>query len=147
VISFDNPELRGTYAVLVSNRTDWSAREILVRYLQRWSIETFYQDSKQRLGLGDYRMRTLEAIQAHWCLVFVAYSLLHLACLPPSLPKGRGKPPARPSQSIGAACRQQSQALIQDLILFAHDLLQQGRSAAQVFHDLFAKQQGEVMTG
>lgn len=146
VMSFDNPELRGTYAVLVSNRTDWSAHEILFRYLQRWSIETFYRDGKQLLGLGDYRMRTLEAIQAHWCLVFVAYSLLHLAGLPPSSPKGRGKPPTRPRQSIGESCRQQGQALIQSLILFAHDLLQQGHSAAQVFSNLFTKQQGEVMT-
>jgi SRSO17 transposase len=145
VISFDNPELSGTYAVLVSNRTDWSASEILSRYLQRWSIETFYRDSKQLLGFGDYRMRTLEAIQAHWCLVFVAYSLLHLACLPPSSPKSRGKLPTSLSQSIGEVCRQQGQALVQELILFAHNLLQQGHSAAEVFRDLFAKQQGVAM--
>lgn len=146
VISFENAELSGTYAVLVSNRCDWSAHEILFRYLQRWSVETFYRDGKQLLGLEDYRMRTLEAIQAHWCLVFVAYSLLHLACLPPSSPKRRGKVPSLPSQSIGEACRQQGQALIQALILFAHDLLQQGHSAAQVLSDLFAKQQGEPIT-
>ncbi len=29
VISFENPELTGTYAVLLSNRTDWSAKKIL----------------------------------------------------------------------------------------------------------------------
>ena len=145
VISFDNPQIRGTYAVLVTNRCDWSAPEILVKYLQRWSIETFYRDSKQQLGLGDYRMRSLEAIQTHWTLVFVAYSLLHLACLPPPPTKGQGKLPSFPSQSIGEICRQQGEALIQALILFAHDLLQQGQSAAQVFSDLFAKQQ-KVMT-
>ncbi len=44
VISFENPELTGTYAVLVSNRTDWSAQKILASYIQRWPIETFYQD-------------------------------------------------------------------------------------------------------
>ena len=62
VISFDNSELRRTYAVPVTNRRDWSAKEILAKYLQRWSIETFYRDSKQQLGLGEYRMRSLEAI-------------------------------------------------------------------------------------
>jgi hypothetical protein len=46
VISYDNPDLDGTYAVLVSNRTDWSAQRIMTAYLQRWPIETFYQDSK-----------------------------------------------------------------------------------------------------
>ena len=91
VISFDNPELTGTYAVLLSNRTDWSAHKILASYLQRWPIETFYQDSKGHLGLNQYRMRTAKAIQKHWCLVFVAYSLLHLACLPSSLISGSGK--------------------------------------------------------
>jgi len=93
VISFDNPELQGTYAVLITNRTNWSARQILEQYLKRWPIETFYRDGKQLLGLGDDRLRSFEAIQTHWCLVFVADSSLHLACLPPPSPKGQGKPP------------------------------------------------------
>jgi SRSO17 transposase len=143
VISFDNPHGIGTYAVLVTNRTDWSAQQVLRQYLWRWPVETFYRDSKQLLGLEDYRVRSLEAMQAHWCLVFVAYSLLHLACLPPSSNRP-GKRPVAPSQSIGAVCRQQAQALIQALILFAHDRLQQGQSAATVFQDLFAKQQPQV---
>jgi SRSO17 transposase len=33
VISFDNDQLNGTYAVLVSNRVDWSARVIIATYL------------------------------------------------------------------------------------------------------------------
>jgi SRSO17 transposase len=144
VISFDNPDLTGTYAVLVTNRTDWSAQQVLSQYLLRWPIETFYRDSKQLLGLDDYRVRSLEAMQSHWCLVFLAYSLLHLACLPPSS-KRQGKGPAVPIQSIGEICRQQAQALIQALILFAHDRLQAGQSAVKVFQDLFAKQQPEVM--
>jgi DDE superfamily endonuclease len=145
VISFDNPELHGTYAVLITNRTNWSARQILEQYLNRWPIETFYRDGKQLLGLGDDRMRSFEAIQTHWCLVFVAYSILHLACLPPPSSKGQGKPPLRPSQSIGEICRQQGQLLIQKLILFAHDQIQQGQPVAQVFNFLFAKQQPGVM--
>ena len=76
VVSFENPELTGTYAVLISNRTNWSAKKILATYLQRWPIETFYQDSKGHLGLDKYRIRNAEAIQKHWCLVFVAYSIL-----------------------------------------------------------------------
>jgi hypothetical protein len=38
--------LTGTYAVLVSNRVDWHAQRILTLYVQRWPIETFYQDGK-----------------------------------------------------------------------------------------------------
>ena len=144
VISFENPELTGTYAVLLSNQTNWSAQKILATYLQRWPIETFYQDSKGHLGLDKYRMRSTEAIQKHWCLVFVAYSLLHLACLPSSLIPGRGKIPSHPIKTIGEVCRQQGQKLIEDLILLAHEQLQQGQSAAEVFSRLFAKQRKEV---
>jgi len=139
VISFGNAELTGTYAVLVSNRTDWSAKKILETYVQRWPIETFYQDSKGHLGLDEYRMRTAAAIKKHWCLVFVAYSFLHLQCLAASPKKGRAF--THPIKTIGEACRQQGQALIEKLIVYAHDLLQRGQSAAEVFAEIFAKQQ------
>jgi SRSO17 transposase len=140
-ISFDNPELTGTYAVLITNRCDWSATQMLAKYLLRWTIETSYRDSKQLLGLDEYRTRSFLAIDAHWCLVFVAYSLLHLACLPLSSTQGSGQRPTVPSQSIGSVCRQQGQALIERLILFAHDSLLQGCSAADLFSSLFSKQQ------
>jgi hypothetical protein len=139
VISFANAELTGTYAVLVSNRTDWSAKKILETYVQRWPIETFYQDSKGHLGLDEYRMRTATAIKKHWCLVFVAYSFLHLQCLAASPSKRTGR--AHPIKTIGEACRQQGQALIEKLIWYAHELFQQGQSASEVFTAIFAKQQ------
>ena len=53
VVRFKNAELTGTYAVLVSNRVDWTAQRIITLYLQRWPIETFYQDSKGHLGLDE----------------------------------------------------------------------------------------------
>ncbi len=135
VISFENADLTGDYAVLVTNRVDWSAKHIIATYMLRWPIETFYQDGKEHLGLDEYRMRTAEAIQKHWCLVFVAYSLLHLDCLPPSMKQGRSL-----VKTIGEACRQQAQALIQALILHAHERLQQGHQAKDLFAQLFAKQ-------
>ena len=135
VVSFKNAELTGTYAVLVSNRVDWSAQRIIALYLQRWPIETFYQDGKGHLGLDEYRMRNAEAIQKHWCLVFVAYSLLHLDCLPSSPTKG-----SLPVKTIGEACRQQAQALIEGLILYAHKCLELGQRAEDLFTSLFAKQ-------
>ncbi len=136
VVSFKNAELTGTDAVLVTNRVDWSAPRILTLYLQRWPMETFYQDGKGHLGLDTYRLRNAEAIGKHWCLVFVAYSLLHLACLPPSPTKG-----SLPLKTIGEACRQQAQALMQALILSAHEQLQRGQQAVDLFATLFAKQQ------
>jgi hypothetical protein len=136
IISFNNAELTGTYAVLVSNRVDWSAHRIIATYLQRWPIETFYQDGKEHLGFDEYRMRDAKAIQKHWCLVFVAYSLLHLDCLPTSLKQSR-----LPVKTIGEACRQQAQSLIEALILYAAQQLQRGQKAHDLFAYLFAKQQ------
>lgn len=134
VISFATTDLTGTYVVLVTNRTDWTAHNTITTYLVRWPIETFYQDGKTHLGLNEYRMRSAEAIGKHWCLVFVAYSFLHLDCLP-ALKKAR-----LPSKTIGQACRQQAQALIEAVIVYAHDQLQQGQPVRQVFDRLFVKQ-------
>ncbi|MHB8625229.1 MAG: transposase [Aggregatilineales bacterium] len=135
VVSFDNPKLTGSYALFVSNRLDWSAQRILSVYLQRWPVETFYQDSKTNLGLDDYRMRSVQAIGKHWCLVFVAYSFLHLDCLAVSLKDSR-----LPLKTIGHACRQQTQALLEALIHFAVNQLHQGETVASVLTNLFAKQ-------
>ena len=136
VLSFAKAELTGTAAMLVTNRVAWSAQRIITLYLQRWPIATFYQDGKGHLGLDEYRMRNAEAIPKHWCLGFVAYSFLHLDCLPPAPTKG-----SLPIKTIGEACRQQAQALIQSLILYAHERLQLGQRAEESFAYVFAKQQ------
>lgn len=135
VISFANAERTGTAALLLTNQRDWSAQKILTTYLQRWPTETFYQDGKGHLGLDAYRMRSAEAIGKHWCLVFVAYTFLQLACLSPSLPKE-----SPPMKTIGDACRQQTQALIERLLLYVHERLLHGQPADVVFAHLFAKQ-------
>jgi hypothetical protein len=135
VLSFDNPDREGTCAILVTNHLSWNAKKIIATYLLRWPIETFYQDAKQLLGLNQYRMRKAKAIQKHWCLVFVAYSLLHLECLPASRQKGQ-----HPIKTIGQVVRQQTQQLIERLLLHTHQLLEQGIEVSQVFARLFAKQ-------
>ena len=141
VISFGNAELTGTFVVLVTNRLDWSAQKVIATYLLRWPTETFYQDGKGHLGLADYRMRSAEAIGKHWCLVFVAYSFLHLECLAPSSIKG-----SLPVKTIGEACRQQAQALVQQLLLYVHDQLLSGAEIGAVFARLFAKQGSVLVT-
>jgi hypothetical protein len=134
-VSCKSAELTGTSAVLVTNRVDWGAQRILALSLQRWPMETFYQDGKTHLGLDEYRMRNADALGKPWCLVFVASALLHLDCLPPSPTRGN-----LPINTIGAACRQQAQALMEALILYAHKCLQLGQRAEDLFTSLFAKQ-------
>jgi hypothetical protein len=136
VVRFANAELTGTSAVLVTNRVDWHAPRIITLSLQRWPMETLYQDGTGPLGLDEYRMRNAEAMKKPWCLVFVAYAFLPLDCLPPSPTQG-----SLPIKTIGEACRQQAQALIQSFILYAHERLQLGQRVEDLFTALFAKQQ------
>jgi hypothetical protein len=82
VVSFEQESLTGRSVVLVTNRVDWSAAKIISLYGQRWPTETFDQDGQGPLGFNESRLRSAEAIGKHWCLVFVASSLLHLTCLP-----------------------------------------------------------------
>jgi DDE superfamily endonuclease len=140
VVSFERESLTGRSVVLVTNRVDWSAVKIISLYLHRWPTETFYQDSKGQLGFNDYRMRSAEAIGKHWGLVFVAYSLWHLICLPAGPDRTKGL-----IHTIGDACRQQGRARLQKLLLFVHEQLSQGATADQVFGQLCAKQRGIVL--
>ena len=139
VVSFEDEALTGRSVVLVTNRVDWSAAKIIGLYLQRWPTDTCDQDGQGHLGFNEYRMRGAEAIGKHWCLVFVAYSLLHLTCLPTVPDRTQGL-----IQTIGDACRQQGRAVLQRLLAFVYDQLSQGATVDYLFAQLFAKQRGMV---
>jgi len=86
-------------------------------------------------------MRSVEAIGKHWCPVFVAYSFLHLACLPPPLVHR-----SAPARTIGEVCHQQAEAVIQALLLHAHERLLRGTAIEDLVATLFAKQCSVVGT-
>ena len=62
----------------VSNRLDWSERQVLEAYKVRQSIDVFYRDAKQNLGLEEYQMRRGRGAIIHWHLAFNAYTLIAL---------------------------------------------------------------------
>jgi hypothetical protein len=68
VISYDNADLEGTYAVLVSNRTDWSANRIITAYLQRWPIGVSSEGHLNPVGESptEVRSSSLVAWEAPW---------------------------------------------------------------------------------
>jgi len=78
VISYNNHRLSGDPVVFVTNRKDWEPVKILSTYELRWSIDAFYRDAKQHLGLEAYQLRTGKGIKRHWYLVFLAYTFLML---------------------------------------------------------------------
>ena len=63
---------------LVTNKIDAPTEHIIRSYGMRWRIETFFEDSKQDLGLGDCEMQTDEGASRHWHLLMAAYSLVRL---------------------------------------------------------------------
>lgn len=61
---------------IASTDLELTAEEIIDYYSQRWTIETFYEVSKENFGFGQYQMRKIKGIKRHWYLVFLVYSYL-----------------------------------------------------------------------
>lgn len=54
-----------------------SPQQILTFYQQRWPIEVDNYYVKQFLGLGDFRVHSVEAVKKWLAIVFLAYTYLH----------------------------------------------------------------------
>jgi len=61
-----------------TNKIDAPSEHVIRTYGMRWRIETFFEDSKQDLGLGDCELQTEEGASRHWHLLMAAYSLVRL---------------------------------------------------------------------
>jgi len=136
VVSYDNQDLSGTYALLGTNRTDWESKKILSTYLQRWPIETFYRDGKQHLGFDKDQRMSRPSIEKHWSCVFTAHTMLHLQVLGLS----SAKPSKRSIQSIGEACRYQAEEAIKAVMHWTQSRSVKGGPIEEVLDILFAKQ-------
>lgn len=71
-------EKRKKTRYLVSTHIYLPALEIVKYYSRRWKIEQMIKDLKQRLGFGDYQVRTAEAIHRHTALALLSYFALIL---------------------------------------------------------------------
>lgn len=60
----------------LSTDTSLSTEEILNTYVERWPIEVFFRDTKGKLALNGYQIRSLNGIRRYWLLM----SLAHLLC-------------------------------------------------------------------
>lgn len=87
VVYHETEDFSDSVKVLGSNAHIWTPDKIIFIFKQRWSIETFYKDSKQNLGLEDYELRKLKGIMRHWYLVFSAYTILQLSSADKNLTK------------------------------------------------------------
>ncbi len=76
---------------LATNDRSASASRIIDRYLYRWSIEVFFKDAKQLLGLTHYQCLDIDAVTRYVHLVALAYALLTHLRLPATGEKGKRK--------------------------------------------------------
>lgn len=61
---------------ILSTDMTLSNEQILQYYSYRWDVEVGYLYCKDRLGLGQYQMRKLKAIEKYCALIFSAFGLL-----------------------------------------------------------------------
>ena len=76
---------------LVTDDPKLSACGMIRTYGGRWSIEVFFKDTKQLLGLGQYQNVSLEAAVTHLHLVCFAYALLTHIAIQRESAKGKQK--------------------------------------------------------
>jgi hypothetical protein len=69
-----NPEPK--WAAIFSTDSTLSARQIVKKYILRWSIEVFFKEAKQRLGLGKEQSRCFAAQVYSTTQAFLRYSIL-----------------------------------------------------------------------
>ena len=73
--------------ILLSNLTNWDARQIAEAYAVRWQIELFFKEMKSFLGLSSYRFRDFKEVEG-WvqacCIAFCARSAIQprVICVP-----------------------------------------------------------------
>lgn len=127
VISYDNEELQGDPAYFATGNLQWESSRILNTYERRSKTEGFYRDVKQNLGLEDYQLRDLWAIKRHWCLVFLAYSLLVQG-----LWDLDGKSKDKSSPTLGERIGATTKDVFEGLVRWILTQWNQGRSASRI---------------
>ena len=71
--AFLNPK---ALRVFISTDADLSTPDILETYSCRWNIELFFRESKSKLALDKYQIRTRTGIARYWLIM----SLVHFMC-------------------------------------------------------------------
>ncbi len=130
VLSKRSPR-RGPIAFFVTSDLHLRAQGILRYYAIRWQAETDNFLLKQRLGLADFRLHTIEATLRWFSLVFAAYAFVRVRIAQVWL-----KQPSQPKQSFGDVIAEQQRWHLQRLITFVADQARQGWSNQQLLDHL-----------
>jgi hypothetical protein len=70
---------KGKWNMLLTTQTELSFEQAYKIYATRWSIEVFFKESKQYLGLGKNQSQDFDAQSAHISINILQYNVLSLA--------------------------------------------------------------------
>jgi len=73
---FSQAQRKTKFAFFICTDPDMEAVDVIKTYAKRWSIEMFFRDAKQHLGLGKEQNRDFDAVIAHISFVVIRYQLL-----------------------------------------------------------------------
>ena len=74
--------------ILVTNLDEWTPRQVVCAYQQRWAVEQINRELKTDLGLGEHQVSTEEGrIEKSFGIAVLAYLLLIRACHQEILPQ------------------------------------------------------------
>lgn len=64
----------------ISTDVSLSTREILDKYVERWPIEVFFRQSKDKLAFDRYQVRSSKGIRRYWLLMSLAHLVACTGC-------------------------------------------------------------------
>lgn len=64
----------------ISTDVSLTTREILDKYVERWPIEVFFRQSKDKLAFDRYQVRSSKGIQRYWLLMSLAHLIACTGC-------------------------------------------------------------------
>ncbi|GEQ23455.1 hypothetical protein CBU02nite_39610 [Clostridium butyricum] len=63
----------GCLRAFISPDSNMSLLELLNHYKHRWPIEIFFRESKKKLGLDDYQIRSEKSIKRYLLIMMITY--------------------------------------------------------------------------
>lgn len=75
--AFHAPQARWAF---ISTDVSLNTREILDRYVERWSIEVFFRQSRDKLVFDKYQVRSSKRVRRYWMLMSPAHLVACTGC-------------------------------------------------------------------
>lgn len=123
---------KGPVAFFVTSDLRLRAQGVLRYYAWRWQAETDNFLLKERLGLADFRLHSVEAVLRWFALVFAAYAFIRVRIAEAWLQR-----PDQPQLSFHDVIAEQQRWHLEHLIVFVADQARHGWSNQQLLAHMF----------